>query len=84
MVVGCPGSPQAHTDLSALISGDSMYLAPLKDQGVNSHGPPGHVNSGDGCPDYQASLVPTTGARKEAAVLITWSEGVRVEVVAVT
>lgn len=43
-----PGSPQAHTDLSALISGDSMHLVPVKGQGVNSHGPPGHVRSGDG------------------------------------
>lgn len=45
-----PGSPQAHTDLSALISGDSMHLVPAKGQRVNSHGPPGHVGSGDGVP----------------------------------
>lgn len=37
-------------------------------------GPQGMWAQGMGCTDCQASLVPTTGARKEAALLVTWSE----------
>lgn len=37
-------------------------------------GPQGTWAQGMRCTDCQASLVHTTGARKEAALLITWSE----------
>lgn len=47
-------------------------------------GPQGTCDQGMGCTDCQAPLVPTTGVRKEAALLITWSEGMGLEVATVT